>query len=630
MGLKFDFSGWATRNNLKCTDGRVIRRDAFKDDDGSVVPLMWQHDHSSPASCLGHAVLENRNDGVYAYCILNEGENAQAALEAVRHGDLDSLSIYANRLTQNGHDVVHGSIQEVSLVMHGANPGAYIDNIIQHADGSEAYGEEGFIYNDEIIDCESEYFFCHSSDGVFISDEDIPDEEPDADDVDDDDDELEHADMDKKTVKDVLDSLTEEQQAAVYFVIGEAVKEAKGKKSDDEDEDEENTAKHSDDIEGGEDFMKHNAFDSTYDAVYPTINTTDANALMHGEELRAETDAIFADAMRKGMTLKDSIMAHAATYGIEDIDWLFPDAKNYTTEPEFISRNMEWVTVFLNGVKHSPFSRIKTMFADITADAARAKGYTKGNIKIEEVFSLLKRITVPTTVYKKQAFDRDDVIDIKDFDVVAYTRKEMRVMLNEELARAMLVGDGRDPVQEADDKIDETCIRPIYTDADLFSVKVTIPVAQNADSETKAKALVKAAIKARKNYKGSGNPIFFTTEDTLADLLLVEDGVGRRLYRTKEELATALLVSKIVTVEVMEGLTRTVGEGQQAVVHTLAGIIVNPIDYVVGADKGGEINTFDDFDIDYNRMKYLMETRCSGCLVKPKSALVLEYIPAQG
>ena len=629
MGLKFDFSGWATRNNLKCTDGRVIRRDAFKDDDGSVVPLMWQHDHSSPASCLGHAVLENRNDGVYAYCILNEGENAQAALEAVRHGDLDSLSIYANRLTQNGHDVVHGCIQEVSLVMHGANPGAYIDNVIQHADGSEAYGEEGFIYNDELIDADTEYFFCHSSDGVFISDEDIPDEEEEAEfDDAEDDEELEHADMDKKTVKDVLDSLTEEQQAAVYFVIGEAVKEAKGKKSDDEDE--ENTAKHSNDIEGGEDFMKHNAFDSTYDAVYPTIDTTDANALMHGEELRAETDAIFADAMRKGMTLKDSIMAHAATYGIEDIDWLFPDAKNYTTEPEFISRNMEWVTVFLNGVKRSPFSRIKTMFADITADAARAKGFTKGNIKLEEVFSLLKRITTPTTVYKKQAFDRDDVIDIKDFDVVAYTRKEMRVMLNEELARAMLVGDGRDPVQEATDKIDETCIRPIYTDNDLFSVKVTIPVAQNADSETKAKALVKAAIKARKNYKGSGNPIFFTTEDTLADLLLVEDGVGRRLYRTKEELATALLVSKIVTVEVMEGLTRTVGEGQQAVVHTLAGIIVNPIDYVVGADKGGEINTFDDFDIDYNKMKYLMETRCSGCLVKPKSALVLEYIPAQG
>ena len=623
MARRFDFSGWATRNDLKCTDGRIIRKNAFKDDDGCVVPLIWQHDHSTPSSVIGHAILENREEGVYAYCVTNDTRAGVDALKAVKHGDLEALSIYANGLTQNGPDVINGSIREVSLVMHGANPGAYIDNIIQHSDGSEVYNESGFIYNDEIIDTDTPYFFCHAADGgMFISHED-EDEIDESDDIYEDDikdDEIEHADeSDDETIKDVFDSMTEKQKMVVYFLVGEASKKN-------------NTAAHSDDFyEEDENEMKHNAFDNSasYSA---TINSTDANALMHGEELRAETSAMFADAMKKGASLKETVLAHAATYGIEDIDWLFPDAKNYTNEPAFISRNMEWVTVFLNAVKRSPFSRIKTMFADITADAARAKGYVKGNRKIEEVFTLLKRITNPTTVYKKQAFDRDDVVDITDFDVVAYTRREMRVMLNEELARAMLVGDGRDITvpDEARDKIDESCIRPIYTDNDLFSVKVDIPVAQNATFEDKAKALVQAAIRARKNYKGSGNPIFFTTEDTLADLLLVEDGIGHRLYRTKEELATALLCSKIVTVEVMQGLTRTVGEGQSAVTKTLAGIIVNPIDYVVGADKGGEINTFDDFDIDFNKMKYLMETRCSACLVKPYSALVLEYTPAQG
>lgn len=627
MAKEFDFSGWATRNNLRCTDGRVIRKDAFKGDDGCIVPLIWQHDHSTPSSVIGHAILENREEGVYAYCITNDTQAGVDALKAVKHGDLEALSIYANGLTQNGPDVINGSIREVSLVMHGANPGAYIDNVIQHSDGSEAYGESGFIYNDELINTDTRYFFGRDEDGsIIVSHEDFDDEyetfeEIEDADYDEDYDDIEHAENSEKTVKDVFDELTEEQQAMVYFLVGEAVKEATNNKA----------AKHSEDLEGGETTMKHNVFDNSasYSA---TINSTDANALMHGEELRAETAAMFSDAMKKGASLKETVLAHAATYGIEDIDWLFPDAKNYTNEPAFISRNMEWVTVFLNAVKRSPFSRIKTMFADITADAARAKGYVKGSRKIEEVFTLLKRITNPTTVYKKQAFDRDDVVDITDFDVVAYTRREMRVMLNEELARAMLVGDGRDITvpDEARDKIDEACIRPIYTDNDLFSVKVDIPVAQNATFEDKAKALVQAAIRARKNYKGSGNPIFFTTEDTLADLLLVEDGIGHRLYRTKEELATALLCSKIVTVEVMQGLTRTVGEGQSAVTKTLAGIIVNPIDYVVGADKGGEINTFDDFDIDFNKMKYLMETRCSACLVKPYSALVLEYTPAQG
>lgn len=609
MAHRFDFSGWATRNGLKCTDGRVICRDAFKDNDCEVVPLMWQHDHSTPSNVIGHAVLENRPEGVYAYCSLNDSENGLAAKEAVRHGDIEALSIYANQLTQNGPNVIHGNIREVSLVMHGANPGAYIDNIISHSDGSEAYGEEGFVYNDELIDTDTPWYLCHGeNDSYFLSHEDEDEEFYD--------DEMSHAEAegdDDETIKDVFDAMTEKQKMVVYFMVGEALKEKEGEKANTDKEDSE---------------MKHNVFDNS--ASYKAINTTDENAIQHSEELRAETSAMFAEAFKKQTSLRDTIMAHAATYGIADIDWLFPDAKTLTNEPEFISRNMDWVSTFLNGVKRSPFSRIKTIFADITEEAARAKGYVKGALKVEEVFKLLKRITNPTTVYKKQALDRDDAVDITSFDVAAYMRKEMRIMLNEEIATACLIGDGRDPVSQARDKIDEDCIRPIYTDADLYSIKVAVAVGVSDTDEAKAKNLIKAVIKARKNYKGSGNPIFFCTEDVLSDLLLVEDGIGRRLYRTKEELATALLCRSIETVEAMANKTRTVGEGQAAVVHTLAGIMVNPIDYVIGADKGGEINTWDDFDIDYNKMKYLMETRCSGCLVKPYSAMVIEFVPAAG
>lgn len=635
MADRFDFSGWATRNNLRCTDGRIIRRNAFKDNDADVVPLIWQHDHNSPANVIGHALLENRDEGVYAYCALNDSENGKAALEAVRHGDIEHLSIYANGLTQNGPDVIHGIIREVSLVMHGANPGAYIDNIIQHSDGSECYGEEGYIYNDEQINAERPYYLCHAADGsMFISDAD-EDEEYDVEEEDDmyeddeimEDDNLSHADddMDDETVADVFDKMTDKQKMVVYFMVGQALKKKGGEaKHSEYDEDEYN--------EGGDSYMKHNTFDQSES--YAAINSTDPNAIMHGEELMAETDVMFAEAIKKGGSLRDTILQHAATYGIDDIDFLFPDAKNYTTEPEIISRDMEWTTTILGGVKHSPFSRIKTIFADITADEARARGYVKGTRKIEEVFKLLKRQVVPTTIYKKQKFDRDDILDVTTFDVVALVRKDMRVMLNEEIARAILIGDGRDPVQDAANKIDETKIIPIYTDDELFSIQVTVPVAVADTSEAKAKNLIKAVIRARKDYKGSGNPTFYCTADVLADMLLVEDGVGRRLYRTKEELATALLVSKIVTVEPMQGITRdiTTGEGQQAVTvtRTLAGIIVNPADYVVGADKGGEINTFDDFDINYNQMLYLMETRISGMLTKPKSAMVVEFEPAQG
>ena len=661
MAERFDFSGWATRNNLKCSDGRIIRRNAFADNDSEVVPLVWQHDHNTPENIIGHALLENRDDGVYAYCILNDGQRAEAARKAVYNGDIDSLSIYANRLVQDGPNVTHGIIREVSLVMHGANPGAYIDNIIQYSDGTEEHGESGVIYNDETINTEKSYYLCHAADDTFyISDTeedtvmyDNLDEELDAiedsldelddmeemyddviqdiydtddsDDVDDDEsydnydeyDDVEHSDYDDsylyhaddRTVADVFEDMTDEQKMVVYYMIGQALKNEGIEHSDFYEED---------------NFMKHNVFDNTDG--YMAFNTTDPNALMHGDELLAEESIIFADAAQNQRSLKDTILMHAATYGIDDIDWLFPDPKNYTTEPEFITRNMEWVTAFMNGTKKSPFSRIKTIFADITADEARARGYVKGNLKIEEVFTLLKRTTTPTTVYNKQAFDRDDILDITSFDAVAYVRKEMRVMLNEELARACLVGDGRDPVQQANDKINEQCIRPIYTDNDLFSIKVPVVVAAGDNEEARAKKLVKAVIKARKNYKGTGNPTFYTTEDVLADLLLVEDGIGRRLYRTKDELATALLVKEIITVPVMENLTRT---DAQQVTRTLAGIIVNPIDYVVGADKGGEINTFDDFDIDYNKMKYLMETRMSGCLVKPYSAMVIEWEVSQ-
>lgn len=667
MAESFDFSGWATRNNLVCTDGRIIRKNAFIDNDSEIVPLVWQHNHNSPENIIGHAVLENRDDGVYAYGVFNDNPRGIAAKKAVMNGDLDSLSIYANHLTQEGPNVVHGVIREVSLVMHGANPGAYIDNVIQHSDGTESYGDSGIIYNDEIINTEKPYYLCHASgDEYYISEneedstmanyddldmeldaiedalddldemdelyddaiEDVYGEDDDADDYDLDDadyndiDDVEHGDyddyylyhaeddLDDETVADVFEGMTDKQKMVVYYMVGQALENEGLSHSDFYEED---------------GYMKHNVFDM--EDGYMAFNTSDPNALAHGDELLAEEALIFEEAAKNQRSLKDTVLMHAATYGIDDIDWLFPDPKNYTTEPEFVTRNMEWVTNFMNGTKKSPFSRIKTIFADITADAARAKGYTKGNRKIEEVFKLLKRKVSPTTVYKKQAFDRDDLLDITSFDAAAYVRKEMRVMLNEELARACLIGDGRDPVTQADDKIDEQCIVPIYTDDDLFTIKVPVVVAANDTDEAKAKKLVKAVIKARKNYKGTGNPTFYTTDDVLSDLLLVEDSIGRRLYRTKDELATALMVKEVITVPVMENVTRT---DKQSVTRTLAGIIVNPIDYVVGADKGGEINTFDDFDIDFNKMKYLMETRMSGALTKPYSAMAIEWETASG
>ena len=572
---RFDFSGWATRNNLKCSDGRTIRKDAFKDNNGQKVPLVWNHQHNEPFNVLGHALLENREEGVYAYCAFNDTEAGQNAKRLVEHGDVSALSIYANQLKQHGGDVIHGSIREVSLVLAGANPGAFIDSIICHGEESD---EEAIIYTGEDIS------LSHADN------EEIKEEKPMEDTK-----KVENK-TDNKTVKDVFDTLTEEQKTVVYALIGQALESAG--KVDDNDEN---------DYEEDND-MKHNVFDQD--------EMMQGNVLSH-----SDMEEIFSDAKRTG-SLKESFLAHAVgTYGIDAIDTLFPEPKSMNTPPEFIKRDMDWVAGVINGVHHTPFSRIKSMFANITEDEARAKGYIKGNLKKEEVFTLLKRTTTPTTIYKKQKLDRDDIIDITDFDVVAWIKSEMRMMLDEEIARAILVGDGR--LTSDDDHINEANIRPIWKDDDLYTIKTKITVAAAATDDDKAKAVIKAAVKSRKNYKGSGNPVLYTTEDFLTNCLLLEDTQGYRLYKSEQDVATAMRVSRIVTVPVMENLTRTDSESKE---RTLVGIIVNLNDYNVGADKGGAVNMFDDFDIDYNQQKYLMETRCSGALIKPYSAIALEMV----
>lgn len=566
MKNTYDFSGWATKNDLKCSDGRTIRKDAFKDCDGMTVPLVWNHDHTEAFNVLGHAELENRPEGVYTYGYLNDTEMGRHAKELVRHGDITSLSIYANKLQQVGGNVMHGVIREVSLVLAPANPGARITDVIEHSDIMGDY-EDGDAY----IECGDAPVLRHEE-------ESKPEEE------------LKHNDegenkMADKTLKDVIDTMTEEQKEAMYTVVGLALEENTGEDEEDDD-------------------MKHNVFE----------NDNEENTLSH-----AEMNEILADGKRYG-SLKESFLQH----GIDNIEMLFPDNKALTVQPEFYKRDMSWVDVVMNGVHHTPFSRIKSTYADITADEARAKGYVKGNVKVDEVIAVLKRTTNPTTIYKKQKLDRDDVVDITDFDVVSWLKGEMRMMLNEELARAFLVGDGRSSA--ADDKINETNIRPIWTDDDVYTIKQLVTVAQNATDDAKAKAIIRAAVKSRKDYKGSGNTVFFTTEDYVTDMLLMEDSTGRIIYDSLDKLATAMRVRKIVTVPVMEGLHRTVG----AATHDLVGIIVDLSDYNVGADKGGAVNMFDDFDIDYNAQKYLIETRCSGALTKPKSAIAIEMTTSQG
>ena len=570
----YDFSGWATRNNLLCGDGRTIRKNAFIDCDGKTVPLVWNHNHDETNNVLGHALLENREEGVYAYCSFNDTESGRTAKKLVQHGDVKSLSIYANKLKQIGSDVVHGTIRELSLVLAGANPGAFIDTVLSHGED----GEESIIAGwDENI------MLYHSAD---------KEEEKKEEEIVTDKEKKTEKDDNEKTVKDVVDSMTEEQRNVLYALVGEAIA------AKDEEEN------------GGDDEMKHNLFDND--------EIEQGDVLTH-----ADMEMIISDAKRYG-SLKESFLAHAENYGITGIDYLFPDAKNLDTPPQFIKRDDSWVSKVMNGTHHTPFSRIKSMFADITEDEARAKGYIKGKLKKEEVFSLLKRTTTPTTIYKKQKLDRDDVIDITDFDVVAWLKSEMRMMLDEEIARAILVGDGR--LSSSDDKINETNIRPIWTDEDLYTIKATVTKSSSASDEDNAKAAIKAIIKSRKNYKGSGNPTLFTTEDFVTDCLLIEDTTGRRIYNSVTDLATTLRVKEIVTVEVMEGLTRTV----ESNTHNLIGIIVNLSDYNVGADKGGAVNMFDDFDIDYNQQKYLIETRCSGALIKPYSAIAIESVTAAG
>lgn len=560
---KFDFSGWATKANLKCSDGRTIMKDAFKDNDGKSVPLVWNHQHNDPTNVLGHALLQNRDEGVYAYCTFNDSEAGKTGKLLVQHGDVCALSIWANQLKQNLNNVVHGNIREVSLVLAGANPGAFIDSIIMHGEESD---EDAIIYTGEDI------VLSHSNES-----EDKKMDETDK-----------NVKTNKEeTVADVFNTLSEKQKNVVYAIIGQALEEGEG--SDNEEE-----------SEGGKE-MKHNVFDQTEEKQDDVLSHDAMNT-------------IISDGKRFG-SLKESFLAHADEYGIKQIDYLFPEVKSLNNPPEFIKRETDWVSKVMNGVHRTPFSRIKSIFADITADEARAKGYIKGNLKKEEVFTLLKRSTTPTTIYKKQKLDRDDIIDITDFDVVAWLKSEMRTMLDEEIARAILIGDGR--LSSSDDKINEQNIRPIASDAELYSVRVPVNVAASATTDDKAKAMIRAAVKARKEYKGSGNPTFFTTEDWLTDALLLEDTMGHRLYKNESDVAAAMRVSNIVTVPVMEGVKGPNG-------GDLIGIIVNLNDYNVGADKGGAINMFDDFDIDYNQQKYLIETRCSGALTKPYSALVLE------
>ena len=582
--MKYDFSGWATKNNIRCSDGRTILRDAFKHNDGQTVPLVWNHQHNESANVLGHAVLENREEGVYAYCTFNDTEAGKNAKLLVEHGDVTALSIYANQLKQNGSNVMHGTIREVSLVLAGANPGAFIDSIIRHGEFCE---DEAVIYTGENLSLEH-------------ADQKPSDKDDKAGEDDKGDGKVEG--NKEKTIKDVVDSMSEEQKNVLYALVGQALE---GKEMAQSAIEENNNIE-----DGGEQEMKHNVFEG---------RETDKKDVLSHDAM----ETIFKDAKRYG-SLKESFLAHADQYGIKDIEWLFPDAKNVNMPPDFIKRDDSYVQKVMRGVHHVPFSRIKSMHADITADQARAKGYIKGKLKKEEVFTLLKRTTSPTTIYKKQKLDRDDVIDITDFDVVAWLKMEMRMMLDEEIARAILVGDGR--LSSDDDKINEMCIRPIATDADLYCVKAKVSVAAAATEDEIAKAFIRTVIKSRKEYKGSGSPTLFTTEDILTNCLLLEDKNGRIIYDTVEKLATALRVKEIVTVEVMEGAKTKVEEQEKP----LMALMVNLVDYYVGADKGGAVNMFDDFDIDYNQQKYLMETRCSGALVKPFSAIAVALDKAQG
>lgn len=598
--LKPDFSGYATKAGLKCSDGRTITADAFAHQDQMKVPLVWQHAHDEPSNILGHALLEKRSDGIYCYGFFNDTEPGQQAKALVQHGDITMLSIFANKLVEkvvNGSkNVLHGAIREVSLVLSGANPGAFIDNVtIAHSDGEvETLDDEAIIYT-----------------GLELEHADVTDEI------------VEHAEGDK-TVQEVYDGFSDEEKEVVHFMIGaalEAAKETSAEHSESDSEnltgdDAENDTDESDE-EDSEDSNVDNSGDNSGDnndegdlnhqegSSDMTRNAFDQNGVKaEGPTLSHDQLKTIVETAQKVGSFKDAFLQHAADYGITDIDVLFPDAKSVTSQPELIARRTEWVAGVIDGAKHSPFARIKSLAADLTAEEARARGYVKGNLKKDEIVKLLKRVTTPTTVYKKQKLDRDDIVDITDLDVVAWLKWEMRFMLEEELARAILIGDGREADDE--DKIDEDRLRPIAWDDDMYTHKVNLPA--NASPE----ATIEAVIRARKNYKGTGRPDFYTTDDIITDLLMIKDKMGRFVYDDEQALANKLRVGRLVPVEVME------------TVPDVLGVMVNIADYTIGADRGGALSMFDDFDIDYNQYKYLMETRISGALTKPKSAVVIK------
>ena len=586
MSRSYDFAGWVTRANLRCTDGRIIMNDAFKDCDGKRVPLVWAHQHNSVDDVLGHMDLENRGEGVYGYGYFNETDSGQNAKELVRNGDVTAMSIYANQLKQEGSSVKHGVIREVSLVLAGANPGAFIDSVMMHADGTTYTSEdEAQIYTGKIMEVIDMANKLKHADQAEEKQETPAAEKPEE---------------GNETIGEIFNTLSDKQKKAVYAIVGSIMEDEDGGDDEEEDNSEEDDAD-----------MKHNVFDN---------ETNPMDVISHDE-----MTAVITDARSRG-SMKDAALAH----GITNIGNLFPEAQTIEKTPEFYKRDTDWVSVVMNGVHRSPFSRVKSTYADITADDARARGYVKGNQKVEETIAALKRVTTPTTIYKLQKLDRDDVIDITDFDVVAWIKGEMRMMLDEEIARAILVGDGRS--SSSNDKINEQNIRPIWKDDEAYTIHHIAELAKDATQDDVAIAFIRDSVKSRKDYKGAGNPILFTTEDHLTNMLLLEDRVGRRLYDTVEKLATAMRVSRIVTVPVMEGLTRTTTSADVGVTSgttvQLAGIIVNLGDYNVGADRGGEVNLFDDFDINYNKQEYLIETRCSGAMIRPKGAIALEYYMA--
>lgn len=583
MPVTCDFSGWATKNDLKCADGRIIRSNAFKVNDGQKVPLVWNHQHNSAQDILGHAILENRNEGVYAYCSFNDTQAGKDAKEAVKHGDVTAMSIWANNLEQVGCEVIHGVIREVSLVLAGANPGAFIESVMVHGLPMGEDDGEGIVYTEE---------------GLYLSHADSVESKKEGEEMEKD---------NNETVGDVLDTLNDKQKKAVAIVIGQAIEDSRDEKDNEEDDDE----------------MKHNVFDEG-------TQGSQGSVLRHSDMVKIIEDARKVKSLRQAF--EDYVESHelshsidttgmtvstgTQTYGFNDPEMLFPEYKSLNTPPEWISRNMDWVQKVMSQVHRTPFSRIKSMYADITEDEARAKGYIKGNEKKEEVFSILKRTTDPQTIYKKQKIDRDDVLDITDFDVIAWIKEEMQVMLKEEKARAILIGDGR--LADSEDKIKPQHIRPVVTDVSLFNTIIKVSVPYDADEATVAKNTINSIIRGKKKYKGSGSPTFWTTEDVQTEMLLLEDGIGHKIYKTEAELATAIRVKEIVPVEPMEGMTIAIGNKS----YPLIGTIVNLADYNVGADKGAENSGFfEDFDIDYNQMKYLIEGRMSGALIKPFSAV---------